>query len=1317
MKNLAVSRQSCRNLETLENEISCNLKYSKISCTLNPNNDDLYIALQRQLYIIPSDPNREIISVNINNEANNKIIGLEYTNITQQLYCAYENGDLITINIDSELECELVTQINGGLSCMKLSPDHEILILVTPNDNVITMVSSFDIISEIDLQESNFGEKQFITVGWGKKETQFHGSIGKAAAMIKPVEINKNDTDDGLPRITWRGDGSLFAVSFIQKNNDIRQFKIFNREGILQYTSELSNNMEESLSWKPSGNLIATTQKLINKHVVSLFEKNGLKHREFLLPFETKNVTVKEIFWSPDSEILTVWCEQDNDNSILQLWIENNYYWYLKQTFTFSIDNPLLYGTWSSRSNCGKTLILLTPQNVLTYSFQWTINHSKGQSLEDKATVAVIDGKKALLTGFKIGIVPPPMAHQTLELSEPINAIVFAPNVKNIESWVDTNAFFCVLHNNKLAFFKCTDDSNVLEYKNISTCEIKWDVPTFDSKNVIPIMQHFLWFKENIIFSSISIDNQSILCIINVDLEKNHVTVKQTHIMDGLIEHIICSPNADEVFVIVEGSVLKYKDNEFDFIGIKIPNFSYKVDLIEIGTRHAIISLSHGNRLSIDSKEVANNITSFFLHSKFLLLTTSQHTLVCVTLDKEGLEQLSKQDLTVKPWENNMCEQSVNDLNIRRIERGSFLIIALPNDSKTILQMPRGNLECIQPRALSLYIIGEHLKKCEYFAAFDLMKKQRINLNLIYDYEPQIFLQNAKKFVEDITNPQWLSLFLSELQNEDVTSTIYSNCYLNCKKQPESILQNGNKVSLVCNLLRSILEEKNNADFFVQPILISLVKNHEQQGLEGALKKLKEIKGLESTESVRSISSEDALKYLLYLVDVNVLFDTALGMYDFELAMLVASKSQKDPKEYIPFLNNLKKLDENFMKYSIDIHLKRYESALNNISKDTERFEECLNLIKNQNLYTNALKIFKKDSKEYKEIARIYGDYLLSKTKYKEAAIMFHKANDYANALKVYKLAACWQEAIIISASLNLSPSELRILYKELQARLYQDKRYLEAAQILILYLNDPEGAVAMLCEGKYWKDVLRIATDVNRLDLIETHIKPGIKEHIEYTMAQIIKNKEDFEKYKTRLTVVRIEMTNKQTRIYSETLNDNSLISNNEINDFLSDTSSVTDSITSKGSRSSTTSKRSYRSSKNRRKQERKLLSMKEGSTFEDLGLIRALHEIITKTYKQKDEVDLLTQMLLYFNDDEVAEKLQDIMKSFLAIIESSKSKIWDKSAPTSLSLNEIDSIDICISKKHQETLMPQKLVEPHIMYPPEETVSTGYLRIFSKE
>lgn len=39
--------------------------------------------------------------------------------------------------------------------------------------------------------------------------------------------------------------------------------------------------------------------------------------------------------------------------------------------------------------------------------------------------------------------------------------------------------------------------------------------------------------------------------------------------------------------------------------------------------------------------------------------------------------------------------------------------------------------------------------------------------------------------------------------------------------------------------------------------------------------------------------SEEALKYLLFLVDVNELYDHALGTYDFDLVLMVAEKSQK----------------------------------------------------------------------------------------------------------------------------------------------------------------------------------------------------------------------------------------------------------------------------------------------------------------------------------------------------------------------------------------------------------------------------------------
>jgi IKI3 family len=38
---------------------------------------------------------------------------------------------------------------------------------------------------------------------------------------------------------------------------------------------------------------------------------------------------------------------------------------------------------------------------------------------------------------------------------------------------------------------------------------------------------------------------------------------------------------------------------------------------------------------------------------------------------------------------------------------------------------------------------------------------------------------------------------------------------------------------------------------------------------------------------------EDAVKYMIFLVDADKLFDTALGMYDFSLVLMVAQHAQK----------------------------------------------------------------------------------------------------------------------------------------------------------------------------------------------------------------------------------------------------------------------------------------------------------------------------------------------------------------------------------------------------------------------------------------
>ena len=48
---------------------------------------------------------------------------------------------------------------------------------------------------------------------------------------------------------------------------------------------------------------------------------------------------------------------------------------------------------------------------------------------------------------------------------------------------------------------------------------------------------------------------------------------------------------------------------------------------------------------------------------------------------------------------------------------------------------------------------------------------------------------------------------------------------------------------------------------------------------------------------------EDAVRYIIFLVDADTLFDVALGMYDFSLVLLVAQHAQKvgfcDPRTFV----------------------------------------------------------------------------------------------------------------------------------------------------------------------------------------------------------------------------------------------------------------------------------------------------------------------------------------------------------------------------------------------------------------------------------
>lgn len=78
------------------------------------------------------------------------------------------------------------------------------------------------------------------------------------------------------------------------------------------------DKLEHGLSWRPSGNLIASSQRLPHRHDIVFFERNGLRHGEFTLR-ESDQHKVIELLWNSDSSILAVWMQVKRGDTVKQV--------------------------------------------------------------------------------------------------------------------------------------------------------------------------------------------------------------------------------------------------------------------------------------------------------------------------------------------------------------------------------------------------------------------------------------------------------------------------------------------------------------------------------------------------------------------------------------------------------------------------------------------------------------------------------------------------------------------------------------------------------------------------------------------------------------------------------------------------------------------------------------------------------------------------------------------------------------------------------------------------------------------------------------
>lgn len=150
---------------------------------------------------------------------------------------------------------------------------------------------------------------------------------------------------------------------------------------------------------------------------------------------------------------------------------------------------------------------------------------------------------------------------------------------------------------------------------------------------------------------------------------------------------------------------------------------------------------------------LAKNCTSFLVTTSHIIFTISQHLLKFVHLESiDGTEMEIPGDT---PETDERC---------RNIERGGRLVTVTPSTFAVTLQMPRGNIETIYPRALVLAGIRAFIDRKDYRSAFLACRSQMVDMNILHDYAPEQFMEKVQLFVDQVKRTDFIDEFISRLR-------------------------------------------------------------------------------------------------------------------------------------------------------------------------------------------------------------------------------------------------------------------------------------------------------------------------------------------------------------------------------------------------------------------------------------------------------------------------------------------------------------------------------------------------------------------------
>ena len=622
-------------------------------------------------------------------------------------------GDLVLLPVDAP-RADIVGSVEQGVLAASWSPDEDVLVLITAPgadaaSRLLLMTRDLEVLSEAPLATDAFGEDAPVDVGWGSKATQFHGSEGKAAAAAA-ARAPSGDTrgplvpeDDERPRVGWRADGAYFVVSAVvhDAHGAHRVLRTYMRTGTLSATSDATvRGVSHCLAVRPVGNLIATTQRAgaapdgrewapgrDGRHDVVFFERNGLRHGEFslreehgaaprgdvgTLPAWRTAHAVHALAWNADGSVLAVHLVRDGGARAVQLWTTRNYHWYLKQEI---VHDDLLGMHWHPEEPLW--LYVRRAAGVERRTYTLATHVAPGAPPHDSACVAVVDGHALRLTPFRRQNVPPPMcAACVVDAPGAADAPAGTPAVPVDLAW-DTYAdadgtadVLAVLYPGAVHVWR-------IAYGALRDARTPWRI-------------------ERVATHTAPRDAIQVAVAAQADGVQLAVLRPDALEAPGRVEPLA---RGARVLHTVRGAaawVVEHPDGRVDGVGegavARLPVFCAALAAFVHAGRTVVLGLARDGRLVLPERELAKDATSFAVTDRLVVWTTWTH------------------EARFLPLAALAGDAHTLELG-RRVERGSAIVAAVPSAMALVLQMPRGNLETICPRAMVLDVVRDLLDR------------------------------------------------------------------------------------------------------------------------------------------------------------------------------------------------------------------------------------------------------------------------------------------------------------------------------------------------------------------------------------------------------------------------------------------------------------------------------------------------------------------------------------------------------------------------------------------------------------------------------